>query len=751
MNAGDAARYSQPPYHAAPSSIRNQFQPSSQTAMSTLTDMLPQSGASTRHKATAVFVSVAALAQFAVHAPAAAQADATLPAVTVSSPKAAPLEQATTTGSHLQLTPLETPASLDVVTREQIESRGDSSLMDAITRTTGMTSMAHPGNNGSALSARGFTDSTSLTRLYDGMRQYGNVSSTFPFHTWAIDRIEVLRGPASVLHGDSGIGAVVNVVPKKPTRGPIQSEVQATVGTDGKRGLAFGSGGALGERLSYRLDASADRSDGWVDRGRNSNQGFSGALRYDATPDLRLSLSHAQGRQKPINYYGIPLINGQALASLRDKNYDVLDGRIDYRDRWSELAAEWSPNADVRVRSRLYHVASNRYWHSVDTYNWNSATGLIDRSGATEIAHRQRQTGNTTDLTIQHQLAGLSNQVAVGFDVSRSTFRHTNNTYTGTVPSVDPYNYDPGLYASPIPFIPRYRNQAKQAALFAEDRLVLNDRWSIVAGLRRDWLDIDRQDLVTASQAFERSYANTGWRLGAVYQWDATSSVYAQVARAADPVSSLLFLTPANAAFDMSTGRQVEVGVKKLLPERRGELTLAVYDIAKKNLLTRDAANPSLRVQVGQRSTRGIEATAALNLTPALRLDVNAALLRARYDDFTESVSGVAVSRNGNVPTDVPERVANLWLDWRMLPDWTLGGGARYVGKRYTNNANTVALPAYTTVDLALRWKATPDTTVALRGFNVFDKLYYSSYYYYASQWMVGEGRRFELSVHHRF
>jgi iron complex outermembrane receptor protein len=86
-----------------------------------------------------------------------------------------------------------------------------------------------------------------------------------------------------------------------------------------------------------------------------------------------------------------------------------------------------------------------------------------------------------------------------------------------------------------------------------------------------------------------------------------------------------------------------------------------------------------------------------------------------------------------------------------VLPDWTVGAGGRYVGKRYSNNANTIALPAYTTVDLSVRWKATPDTTLSLRGFNVLDRLYYSSYYYSASQWLVGEGRRVELSVHHRF
>lgn len=679
------------------------------------------------------------------------QSSRTLPAVTVSSPRATSVERPTATGSYLQATPLETPASMDVFTREQMDSRGDSSLTESITRTTGVTAMPHPGNSGVGFAARGFSGSTSIMQLYDGMRQYGHVDSSFPFQTWSVDHVEVLRGPASILHGDSGIGAVVNVVPKKPVQGPIRNEIQATVGTKGKRGLDFGSGGALGERLSYRVDASTDRSDGWVDRGRNSNRALSGALRYDVTPELNLNLSHAQGWRKPINYYGIPLIDGQAWESLRKKNYDALDGRIAFRDRWTQLGAEWTPSADLRVRSRLYHIASARYWHSVDNFEWNADTGLIDRNRATEILQRQRQTGNTTDVMIRHALAGMSNQVALGFDISRSTFRHSNNGYEGSAPSADPYDFDPGFFSSPNPFIPRRRNQAEQAALFAEDRLVLNSQWSVMAGLRRDWLDIDREDLVTGARDIDRSYANTGWRIGTVYQWDPNSSVYAQVARAAEPVSSLFFLSPDNANFGMTTGRQVEVGFKKLLPGQRGEFTLALYDIEKKNLLTRDPDDPSRSIPVGKRSARGVEATASLNLSSTLRLDANATVLRARYDDFSERDAGVVVSRNGNVPTDVPERAANLWLDWKLLPDWTLGGGARHVGKRYADDANTMEMPAYTTMDFALRWQATSDTTVALRGFNVTDRLYYASHYYNNTQWLVGEGRRFELSVHYRF
>lgn len=679
------------------------------------------------------------------------QASTTLDTVTVRSSGDSALERPLATGSRLDLSARDTPASVEVITREQLQARGDTSLVDAITRSTGITSLGHPGNSGSSLSARGFTDTTSVMRLYDGTRQYGGVGVSFPFDTWSVDRIEVLRGPASVIYGDGAIGGVINVIPKKPTRSPIRNEVQATVGTDGKRGLAFGSGGAINEHWSFRLDASGDRADGWVDRGDSSNRTLSAALRWDPVQDFSVQLSHALGRQKPMRYFGTPLINGVQDPAVRERNYNVADSRIQYKDRWTELAAQWTPSSNVIVRSKLYHIASDRYWRNAETYLYNASTGLIDRSGNTEIAHDQTQTGNTTDATFSGSLFGRKNQVSLGFDVNHAAFRHSNNTYAGSSGPVDPYNPDPGQYTSSIPFIPRYRNKAEQYALFAEDRLEMTDRWSLVAGARFDHTNLSRQDLVAGTQAFKRSYSNAGWRLGTVYQLHPGLSLYAQASKAADPVSGLLMLSAANAAFDVSTGRQFEIGLKQSFWEGKGDWTLAMYSITKNNLLTRDPANPALRIQVGQRSSKGMESTLSMQVAKTVRLDANVALLKARYDDFSESVGGVTVSRNGNVPTDVPERVANVWVGWNLASNWTLSGGLRHVGKRYADNANTLKLGAYTTFDMALQWKATADTTLTLRGFNVLDKRYFSTAYYTTTQWLVGEGWRAEITLHHRF
>ncbi|KAG1181994.1 hypothetical protein G6F35_015730 [Rhizopus arrhizus] len=111
---------------------------------------------------------------------------ATLPAISVSGDTVAPtlLEHAAT-GTLLGLTPFETPASIDIISNEQLRARGATTVTDAITQAAGISAMRHPGNGGSSLSSRGFTDSNSVAQLYDGVRQYGGVGQTFIYDPWA--------------------------------------------------------------------------------------------------------------------------------------------------------------------------------------------------------------------------------------------------------------------------------------------------------------------------------------------------------------------------------------------------------------------------------------------------------------------------------------------------------------------------------------------------------------------------------------
>lgn len=675
----------------------------------------------------------------------------TLDTVRVVDTRSGSLSSIANTGSALGLSVLQTPASLTVISREQLEQRGDSNLNDAITRAGAISAMPHPGNGLSALSSRGFTDGASVMRLYDGLRQYGGVGITFPFDTWSIERIEVLRGPASVIHGDGAIGGVVNIVPKKPSRGAIENEVSVTLGSEDTARLGFGSGGALTPALAYRVDVSGNYSSGWVDRGQNGDATFSAALLWQPRTDLQFTLTHAQGYQKPMRYFGTPLIDGRQLDALRHENYNVADSVIRFRDRWTQLDAAWTPNDTVEWRTRVYQIDSQRDWRNAEAYVYNGRTGLIDRSGNTQITHNQDQTGLTSTLRLLGNAGGLPNSFAVGFDANRAHFKHTNNTYAGSSGPVDPFNPVPGGFSSDAPNLPRYRNSAEQVALFVEDRLELSERWSVLAGLRHDRATIDRNDLVSGQRAFSRTYNSTGWRAGTVFALQPTLTLYAQYSQAADPVSGLLMISPANGVFDLATGKQVEVGMKQAFDG--GEWTLAAYRIRKTGLLSRDPLQPDRRVQVGAQTSKGIEASLNWNFAPQWSLDANATVLKAGFKDFLEATGtpAVIVSRDGNVPPNVAERLANVWLSWQFQPDWSVASGVRYVGKRYADNANTLQLPGYATTDLALTWQAAPRTRLTARVFNVFDKAYYATAYYTSTQWLLGADRRVEFSLDHRF
>lgn len=674
----------------------------------------------------------------------------TLRAIQVDAQRHTPMaiDEPTQTGSRLGLTPLETPASVEVLTGDTIRARGDVSVVDAVTRATGITGSPGPGNGGTALVARGFLGHGSVMQLFDGTRLYAGAGTvTFPFDTWSADRIEVLRGAASVMYGEGAIGGAINVVPRKPTRGPIRNEALVTLGSDATRQVAFGSGGAIDDRLSYRFDISQRNTDGFMQRGEAESLAVSAAVRLDVSPQLQFTLSHDEGRQSPQRYYGVPLIDGRLSSQTLRQNYDVDDAEIKYRDKWTRLDTLWTPSDAVTVRNQLYRLESKRHWRNSETYTYSPATRRVTRGDYLEIGHDQEQIGNRTDATFRHRPFGLANQVLVGFDVNRIDFTHTNDSPYGGRSVVDPFVFSPGYYASPVAYTPRYRTKTSTYAFFAEDRLAFDEQWSVVGSLRWDHAKVARTDLQNAANSFGKTFEYATGRLGVVYAPDASQSFYAQVARAADPLGSLVTTSASQAAFDLSTGRQFEVGYKRQLADNRGAWTVAAYRIDKNKLLSRDAIDPTVTQQVGKQSSEGIEATLDLALSSTLRLEANASKLRARYDDFNELVGGKLVSRAGNTPTGVPEEAANLWLTWRFLPQWEADVGLRYVGPRQVDAANSRKIGSYTVADAGVSWQANPSLRLALRAYNLADRRYPVSFSNGGNQWLLGRPRSFELSA----
>jgi len=418
------------------------------------------------------------------------------------------------------------------------------------------------------------------------------------------------------------------------------------------------------------------------------------------------------------------------------------------------LKTEWDVHNDLSIHNVLYYLNSQRHWKDVETYSWNAKTGLVDRTSYIEIFHDQQQIGNRMDATVRGQILGFENDFVTGFDVNRIDFTHTNNSPFGGLSSVNPFGiFDPGVFNSPNPTVPAFNTVTNQYALFAEDRLLVTPQWSIVGGARYDQPTINRTDLLIAANSFEKSFSAVSWRAGTVYTPFPNFAIYGQYSTAVDPVGNLITLATTQKDFVLSTGKQAEVGVKQSFWNGRGEWTLAGYDIVKNNLLARDPNDPTVTVQIGQQSSRGIEASVGLVLDGGWRIDANMALLRARFDDFVQSVSvggqAHAVNFAGNVPNNVPRQVSNIWLTWKFAPDWLVTGGVQIVGDTWADNADTVKRPSYSVVNMGLQWKPYENTTLSVRVYNLFDTVYATSGG--TNQWLLGRPRTGEIALNVRF
>lgn len=646
-------------------------------------------------------------------------------------------------GSRLSMTPLETPASVETIPGQVMLDRGQTSINEAIAaNATGIASIGNHFNGGTSVAARGFVGNGSVTRLYDGVRLYpGSNTLTFPFDTWTADRIEVLHGPASVLYGEGGIGGAINVIPKKPLFDRRRNEVLATVGSYGQYGLAVGSAGPIGDRFAYSIDVSGRGSNGWMERGDAKSLAISAALAWKVTDDWKLTLSHDYGYNEPSAYSGTPTVNGRMSSALRKQNYGVLDSLVRFQDQFTQLHSEWKPTESITINGRLYHIETDRDWRTVDSYTWIPATNRINRTGNTIIGQRMTQYGGVLDATVKTNLFGLRNETVVGFDANAIRFKRSLYYSTAATTSLDPFNFFPGYFGSA--YAPTIMDSdTRQYSVFADHRVRLTDQLSVVAGLRYDSPHVDVLNPSTGAR-YSATLDSVNWRVGAVYEVVKDTAIYAQYSRASDAFGSIASLAQNQKDLRLPRGVQYEAGIKTALFDGRLQATLSAYKIEKRDLLASDPLNPTVTNQIGQQSSEGIEGSVGIDLGYGIRVDANGTILRAKYDNYLQAGGNFT----GNVPANVPQRMANIWASWDFAPRWTVYGGLNHVGSAYANDANTMKRPAYTLVNAGLRWKPAESTTVSLHAQNLTDETY-AIQSIGSSQWFLGTPRTVTLTLH---
>lgn len=667
------------------------------------------------------------------------------------------LDTEAATGSRLGLTPRETPASITIIDRATFEKRGAQTTQEALEKAPGILVSSQPGSAGS-VSMRGFTGAQ-ITQLFNGITVQYDVVAARPIDSWITDRVEVLGGPSTFLYGQGAVGGSVNYVSKIAHRGPDEHHGLVSLGEYLNRRASYGFNGQLGNTDNWlQADISYLGSEGYID----NTEADSGVMSFSLLSDITSKLSHTIAFEHQMedrdSYWGTPVLNpvvngrivpwgseglgpmeGQIDPGTRFKNYNSSGSVFDQQVFWLRDIVDYQLSDNTQFKNTFYYYKADRQYLNVEGYDWNSTNSRITRNLSFAVNHDQALVGNRFEIVHSTNWFSLPSKISAGVDIAynKQTRAPSMESSSGTVSVVDPYNFSTGTYYdNPLATGPitNARNELYTVAGYAENRLTLVPDLNLITGVRVDDIRLDAKNLRTSfvpptatnPAAFGRRWTAVTWRAALMYDITSTFNVYAQYSTAADPPSGIL-TTGTFAAlqdFDLTTGRQAEVGTKFDFWGGKGSATLAGYYIERKNLSMTDPGDRNRQLPIGAQSSGGVEANIGVQLTDEWSVQGNMAYVDAQYDKFLQTVGTSTVSRKGNRPTNVAKWVANAWLTWDFDADWQWNFGSRYVGDRFVDTANLIEAPAYAVFDTQLSWKFNPKATVTARVKNLSDEQY---------------------------
>lgn len=665
------------------------------------------------------------------------------------------------TGSRLGLTARETPAIVDILSERQIQELGARTNVEALNRAPGVTSSL-PATSPGAPTMRGFTGG-SVGLLYDGIRVATPGILSRATDSFLYERVEILKGPASVLYGEGALAGAINLSPKKARIGMSGGSILASYGSFDTVRLAGDANLGLGDIAAVRAVGAYGRTSGYVDDTDSDFLATSVSLTFQPTDRLTVDLAadYSQDDYDTADY-GTTLVpaevarrpsaaatgpGGMAIdRGLRKANLNVTDAVLDSETLWLRSKVRYALSDELTFQNDLSRYHSDRRFINAEIYAYNTASGLIDRSTGIithDIDYWVERPSLTGDVTI----AGLRDRFTIGAEFS--TLEFATRRYFGQAAPIDLANpvrgEFPGGSGAPLPPI-NSNAQVKVASLFAENALNLSDRLLIAGGARYDWIDFERH--LAPSTDISSDYGALSWRAGAVFDLLPKTQLFAQYAEAIVPVGNFLLLSLANARFDLTTGSSVEAGLKSSFWNDRIDLTVAAYHIAQDDIVTRDSADPTLSIQGGKQSSRGVEASMSAALTPQLRVDANYTRLDARFDKLVEAGG---VSREGKTPPRIPETIANLFAFYSFEDaPVTVSAGMRHAGRFFTDNANLIRARGYTTIDAAISYRL-GFGEVTLRGRNLTNAFYVDFSDVSTQQFQVAAPRSVEISYSARF
>lgn len=641
----------------------------------------------------------------------------------VGPPTQIPLNAPATGGSRLDIPVRDLPASLFLVGQALIQERGARSVEEAVQLAVGMQATTGVGSI-PGYATRGW-GGNNISVMRDGIRQNSLSQSSRPVDSFILERIEILKGPASLLYGEGAIGGAVNMVSKSPIS-RLGLDTLLSYGSFGQYRAGAGINVPLRRNLFARVDLSQSGTDGYVGNSPQKLVAAAASLRWLPTSDISLKASGTYGYDNTSAYYATPFISGGFDRRTLDLNYNMEDRLTKSRNRWAQLGSDVLLGRGWILRNQLFAATHKLDWRNFEGYSYNAALNTVDVTSYFLIWRNDLLVGDRVDARRTLTVAGRTLSFTVGGEVQRNDMERAGTPPgTSITRRLDPFNpqphFDPGL-----PYARQRDVLIDTKGIFAESAFDATNRLKLVTGLRWERIGLDYTpypSLVTASQ----DYTPTTGRLGVVFAVTPSANVYASYSRAVEPTTQLVSLDGSQQEFSLVPGRQLEVGAKGGAFGGRLDGTFAYFAIEKRDILIASLID-GIRTnqQVGGQTSRGIELALVGRPIASLTITGDVAVTGANFDDFTEIVSNVNLSRTGNTPPGVPKVIWNISPTQR-IGAFDLTGTLRQVGKRWGDNANSRLVGSYTTVDAAVGYRIRGGSRLTLRGRNLTDRIYTQS------------------------
>ena len=606
-------------------------------------------------------------------------------------------------------TPLiETPQAISVVTRDQMEAQGALTLRETTNYTAGVVS-SYFDSRVDSFKVRG----GDAVQYLDGLqRTYGTYNST-KLDPYMLERVELLRGPSSVLYGQGGIGGVLNMVSKRP-QSETQREVQLQLGSNARKQVAADFTGPIDTegKWLYRLVAVNRDSGTQVDHAPDDRILVAPSLTWRPNADTSLTLQALYQKDKSGSLIGffpwqgtlLPSLYGQIPTStfMGEPGFDRYDSRntsLGYlfshrlNDTWTFRQNLRSTETKVVYNTSYTSFTANRLTGRPARPVFNADQRTIERDLSSDI-NGGKMLLLDKQAEAHFKTGEVEHTVLLGADFQRNTTSKLSGR--GTAGALDVYAPVYGNYTPPTSYTRSPEVVQKQAGIYVQDQ-VKYGRWIGVLGLRHDKATTDTQGRPAAA-ADDKA---TTKRAGIVYLADGGWAPYLSYAESFLPLGGVdLNNTP----FKPQRGKQWEAGVKWEPEGQRSSFMAAVYDLRDTNRKTTDPTNPLNSVQLGEVHVKGLELEYKRSIARdwdwiATYAYTDARVSRSNAADLGKRISGV------------PTHAASAWVTHRFsiggVPGFSAGAGLRYIGKSW-DGMDAHPVPAVTLLDAMFAWDNGP-------------------------------------------